>query len=335
MFISKRLYSGVGLLVLLLIVLLATAIFSLGVGRYPISGNEILRYLFCGDYGDDNIPVLIREVRIPRIIGAILTGGALSVSGAVYQGLFRNPIVSPDILGVSSGAGFGAALAIVISAGVVGTQVLAFGMGMIAVCLVLSISQIVNSHDKILVLVLSGMIVSALFSALISLMKYIADAETKLPDITFWLMGSFSNISMNEIKFIAPLVIAGLIPVFLCSWKLNVLSFGEEEALTMGLNTRKVRITLIVCASLMTASVVSVTGLIGWIGLIVPHFTRFIAGSNNRTLLPAAFIIGAAFMLGVDDLARSIMSVEIPLGIITSLIGAPLFFVVLITRTKN
>ncbi|MDR0572781.1 MAG: iron ABC transporter permease [Tannerella sp.] len=335
MFISKRLYSGVGLLALLLTVLSATAVFSLGVGRYPISGGEILRYLFCGDYGDENIPVLIREVRIPRIIGAILTGGALSVSGAVYQGLFRNPIVSPDILGVSSGAGFGAALAIVLSAGVAGTQFLAFGMGMIAVCLVLSISRTVNGHDKILVLVLSGMIVSALFGALISLMKYIADAETKLPDITFWLMGSFSNIGMNEIKFIAPIVVAGLIPAFLCSWKLNVLSFGEEEALTMGLNTRKIRITLIVCASLMTASVVSVTGLIGWTGLIVPHFTRFIAGSNNRTLLPAAFITGAAFMLGVDDLARSIMPVEIPLGIITSLIGAPLFFVVLITRAKN
>jgi iron complex transport system permease protein len=328
----KSFRFNIGILVLLSALLLIIAVLSLGIGRYPIGVNDILRYLFGGDlaeYADENIPVLIGQVRIPRIIGAILTGGALSVSGAAYQGLFRNPIVSPDILGVSSGAGFGAALAIILSMGIAGIQFSAFGMGILAVGITLFIAETVNSHNRILMLVLSGMIVSALFGALVSLMKYVADTETKLPDITFRLMGSFAEISMTEIKFIAPVVLLTLIPVFLCSWKLNVLSFGEEEATTMGLNTRNIRIIVIVCASLLTASVVSVTGLIGWVGLIIPHLTRFITGANNRTLLPAAFLVGASFMLLVDDLARSMLSVEIPLGIITSLTGAPVFFIVL------
>jgi iron complex transport system permease protein len=324
--------SGVNILLLLSALLLTVAVFSLGVGRYPVCASDILKYLFngaSGEYSDANVAVLLGQVRIPRIIGAILTGGALSVSGAAYQALFRNPIVSPDILGVSSGAGFGAAVAIILSAGIAGIQFSAFGAGMIAVGFTLFISATIKNHDRILMLVLSGMIVSALFGALISLMKYVADTETRLPDITFWLMGSFSGIGMTEIRFIAPVVLLTLIPLLLCSWKLNVLAFGEEEATTMGLNTRSMRITVIVCASLLTASVVSVTGLIGWVGLIVPHITRSVTGANNRTVLPATFLIGASFMLLVDDLARSVMTVEIPLGIITSLIGAPMFFIIL------
>jgi iron complex transport system permease protein len=323
------------LLPVLLSVLLCTVIFSFGVGRYPISAGDILRYLFLNEYTDENIPALMMHVRTPRILGAILVGGALAVSGAAYQGLFRNPMVSPDILGVSSGAGFGAALGILLSFGMAGIQASAFAAGLIAVCVSLSIGKMVRHYDKILMLVLSGMVVGALFGSLLSIMKYMADSESKLPDIVFWLMGSLSEITMKEVRVISPIVLLALIPLFLSSWKLNILSFGEEEAETLGLNTRRLRIVIICCASLLTASVVSVSGLIGWAGLIIPHFTRFVVGPNHRTLLPASFLTGATFMLLVDDLSRSISSLEIPLGVITSLIGAPLFVLILKTGDKN
>ena len=273
---------------------------------------------------------------MPRIVAAILTGGALSLSGAAYQGLFRNPMVSPDILGVSSGAGFGAALAILLSFGIIGIQLSAFFMGLVSVCLALSISKIMgHGHDKTLILILSGMIVGALFSALISLMKYVGDSEFKLPDITFWLMGSLSAVTMDDLKFVAPIIVLASIPILLSSWKLNVLSFGDDEAQTLGINTKVLRIVVISSASLLTASVVCVTGLIGWVGLIIPHFARFVVGPNHRILLPASFLMGGVFMLLVDDLARSIASLEIPLGIITSLIGAPMFFILLKLSSKK
>jgi iron complex transport system permease protein len=327
--------SGMWKLLLLTLILLATTIFSFGVGRYSLSAGEILKYIFFNQYADDNIPILITQVRMPRIFGAILAGGALAVSGAAYQGLFRNPMVSPDILGVSSGAGFGAAMAIVFSMGVVGIQAMAFLCGLLAVGLSLVLSRMMANYDKILVLVLSGMIVGSLFSALLSLMKYVADSESKLPDITFWLMGSLSALSMKELKIIFPMVVCALLPMFLSSWKLNILSFGDEEAQTLGLNTRRLRILIICSASLLTASVVSVTGLIGWVGLIIPHFTRFVVGPNHKVLLPASFLTGAAFMLWVDDLSRSVSTLEIPLGIITAMIGAPLFFIVLKLSSKR
>jgi iron complex transport system permease protein len=317
------------ILFVLAAVLLVSIVFSLGMGLYSIAFGDILRYLFTGGYADENIPVLITQIRMPRIAGAILAGGALSVSGAAYQGLFRNPMVSPDILGVSSGAGFGAALAILLSLGMAGIQVSAFAMGLVSVFLTLSICKFMGNHDKILMLVLAGMIVGALFGALVSLMKYIADSESRLPEITFWLMGSLSEIGLKEIKWMMPVVLLTLIPLFLTSWKLNVLSFGDEEAAALGVNTSRLRIIVICCASLLTASIVSATGLIGWVGLIIPHFTRFIAGPNHKILLPASFLTGASFMLWVDNLARSVSTLEIPLSIITSLIGAPLFFIAL------
>jgi iron complex transport system permease protein len=327
--------SGMWRLLLLALILLTTAIFSFGIGRYSLSAGEILRYIFLNDYADDNIPILITQVRMPRILGAILAGGALAVSGAAYQGLFRNPMVSPDILGISSGAGFGAAIAIVFSMGIAGIQSMAFLSGLLAVSLSLFLSRMMANYDKILVLVLSGMIVGSLFSALLSLMKYVADSESKLPDITFWLMGSLSALTMKELKIIFPVVACALLPMFLSSWKLNILSFGDEEAQTLGLNTRRLRILIICSASLLTASVVSVTGLIGWVGLIIPHFTRFLVGPNHKVLLPASFLTGAAFMLLVDDLSRSVSTLEIPLGIITAMIGAPLFFIVLKVTSKR
>jgi iron complex transport system permease protein len=312
------------------IILVAIAAISFTVGRYSIPAADLLRYLLTGEYVDERLPILVLHIRLPRILMAILAGGALSVSGVVYQGLFRNPVVSPDVLGVSAGAGFGAALAIVFSAGLVAVQLSAFAVGLSAVLISLSVGRLLGmNHDRILMLVLSGMIVGALFNALIMMMKYISDSESKLPEITFWLMGSLTDVTMHEVKYVLPILLLSLTPLLLNAWKLNVLSFGEEEARTLGVNARRLRFTCVACASLLTASVVSVAGVIGWVGLIIPHFSRFIVGADHRLLLPASFIIGASFLLLVDDLSRTVSTLEIPLGVITSFVGAPMFFVVL------
>lgn len=332
----KRRIHKTALIPLLLLVLLTIVVVSFAAGRYSVPVGDLLRYLFTGKCVDENMPVLISQIRLPRILMAVLAGGALSVAGAVYQGLFRNPMVSPDILGVSAGAGFGAALAIICSAGLVAVQVSAFAVGLLAVFVSLSVSRLLGAnHDRILMLILSGMMVGALFNALIMLMKYIADSESKLPEITFWLMGSLTDVTLHEIKYILPLVLLSLIPLWLNAWKLNILSFGEEEARTLGVNVRRLRIVSIVCASLLTASVASVAGIIGWVGLIVPHFARFIVGPDHRRLLPASFLAGASFLLLVDDLSRTVSTLEIPLGVITSFIGAPLFFLALRLTAKK
>jgi len=318
------------------ILLIISVLFSACLGRYPLSLSDLLTYLFTGRSIDTSLPTVLLNVRLPRIIGAIIVGGVLAIAGAAYQGLFRNPMVSPDILGVSSGAGFGASLAIMLSFSLLGIQLMAFFFGLSAVFLAIFVSKIIGkNHDKILMLVLSGMVTGAIFNALISLMKYVADSDTKLPDITFWLMGSLSSITMDEIKVVLPIIITGILPLFLLSWRINVLSFGEEEAKALGINTGRLRIIVICCASLITASVVCISGLIGWIGLIIPHFTRFLVGPNHRYLFPASFLTGSIFMLLIDNVARSATSLEIPLGILISLIGAPLFLVFLSKSTKK
>jgi len=320
----------------LILMLIASVLFSACLGRYPLSVSDLLRYLFSGQSVDASLPTVLLNVRLPRIVGATIVGGVLAIAGAAYQGLFRNPMVSPDILGVSSGAGFGASLAITLSFSLLGIQLMAFSFGLLSVFLALFVSRIIGkNHDKILMLVLSGMVTGAIFNALISLMKYIADSDTKLPDITFWLMGSLSSITFDELKVVLPLVLLGTVPIFLLGWKLNVLSFGDEEAKALGVNTGRLRVIVICCASLITASVVCIAGLIGWVGLIVPHFARFLVGPNHKYLLPASFLSGSIFMLLVDDVARSATSLEIPLGILISLIGAPLFLVFLSKSTKK
>ncbi|MFM2292512.1 MAG: hypothetical protein RIS29_2325 [Bacteroidota bacterium] len=280
----------------LTVFLVATILFSLCLGRYPLKMADLLGFIFTGKSADPMLPTVLLEVRLPRIIGAVMVGGALSVAGAAYQGLFRNPMVSPDILGVSSGAGFGASIAIMLSMGVIGIQAMAFAGGLLAVMMALAVSKLIGkNHEKILMLVLSGMVTAAIFNALVSLMKYMADTDSKLPDITFWLMGSLSRITMQEVKVVLPIVIIGIIPIVALGWKLNILSCGEDEARALGINTTRIRFIIIACASLITASVVCVVGLIGWIGLIVPHFARFLVGPNHKVLLPAAFLSGSNF----------------------------------------
>jgi len=325
--INFKSISHGGLLILLAATILAiTILVSFSIGRYPLKILDILNYFLTGKSADANIATVLYQVRLPRIIGAVFTGGALSIAGASYQSMFRNPMVSPDILGVTSGAGFGASLAILLSLNMFGIQSLAFVFGIAAVLLAYGVSQTLSqNHDKTLMLVLSGMVVSTLFASLISLLKFMADTDSKLPSITFWLMGSLASIGITDLKIVVPIVLSGLVPLILVSWRMNVLSFGDEEAKAMGIHTGKLRVLIILCASLVTASIIAITGHIGWIGLIIPHFARLITGPDNKVLMPFSFFLGGAFLLIVDDVARSISILEIPLGIITSLLGAPCF----------
>lgn len=324
------------LIFLAAIILIACVLISLSIGRYPLKIMDILQFCFTGKSSDANLITVLVHVRLPRILAAIITGGALSIAGVAYQSMFRNPMVSPDILGVTSGAGFGASLAILLSFNMFGIQSFAFVFGMIAVLIAYGVSRVLSqNNDKTLMLVLSGMVVSSLFMALISTLKYMADTDSKLPSITFWLMGSLAGIGISDLKVVIPIVLIGLVPLLLVSWRMNVLSFGDEEAKAMGINTDKLRVLIITCASLVTATVIAITGHIGWIGLIIPHFARTITGPNNKVLMPFSFFLGGTFLLIVDDIARSISTLEIPLGILTSLIGAPFFLIFLRNSQKK
>ena len=272
----------------------------------------------------DNI---LFEIRFPRIIVVLLSGAALAVAGASYQGMFKNPLVSPDILGASAGASFGACLALLMDLGNVYVQLFAFLGGMAAVGLAVWLNRLVK-YDAILGLVLGGILVSTLFSSGTSIVKLLADANDKLPAITFWLMGSFASIDSDQMKAIVLPMVGGFVLLLLNSWKLNVLSFGDEEARSMGINTKRVRLVVIFASTLIVSCSVAVAGIVGWIGLVIPHFARAIVGPNYRVLLPASMAIGASFLLVVDDIARLLLTVEIPIGILTSLLGVPFFIII-------
>jgi iron complex transport system permease protein len=266
----------------------------------------------------------------------MLVGGGLALAGAAYQGLFNNPMVSPDILGASAGAGFGAALGILCGFNVVAIQGMSFAMGLIAVAMAWSIgSGLCRRGDPVLMLVLVGILVSSVFTALITLTKYLADPMNAMQAITFWLLGSFASISPKDVKISAVPILAGCVPLFLLRWRLNVLCLGEEEARTLGLNTRWLRLIVIVAATLITAASVSVCGMVGWIGLVVPHLARMVVGPNYKVLVPTAALMGACFLLLVDDVARTAAALEIPVGILTALIGAPFFLFLLMRERKG
>jgi ABC transporter, iron chelate uptake transporter family, permease protein len=278
---------------------------------------------------------IIWLVRMPRIFAAILIGGSLSVSGATYQGLFRNPMVSPDVLGASAGASVGACIMMLFNMGPVMIQIAAFVMGILAVALSYFLSKTIGKGTNvILLLVLCGMTVNTLFQALVSITKYLADTEEQLPAMTYWLMGSIAKVSYNDLKFFLIPFGLGVIPIVALRWKLNLLSFGEDEAKAMGIDVSKVRIVCIISATLLTAAVVSIAGTIGWVGLMIPHLVRFISGPNNKTLIPFSLLTGALFMLIVDDFCRTLLAYEIPLGVLTSLIGAP-FFIYILFKTRG
>ena len=314
-------------------------VFSFTIGRYPISPGKLLMILAARFFPIPHtwpatMDVVVFSVRLPRIIAAMLVGAALATSGAAFQGMFRNPLVSPDILGASMGAGFGACLGIYFSFSELGIQLMSFAFGILAVMLAYSISNRVR-FDPMLVLVLSGVLVGTIFTAGTSLIKFVADPENKLPDITFWLMGSLSAITPQDVVAVIIPTLLGGIPLYILRWRLNVLSLGDEEAMALGLETRRLRFVVIVCSTLITSAAVSISGLIGWVGLIVPHWARMIVGPDYKALLPTAIILGAAYLLLVDDLARCLFSVEIPLGILTAIIGAPFFYYLLVTGRKG
>lgn len=317
--------------------LLIAAIFvSLGIGRYPISVDLVVKVLLSKllpivTTWHETIETVIFEVRLPRVISAVLVGAALSVSGAAYQGMFRNPLVSPDILGVSAGAGFGAALGIFLSLNTFSIQVLCFAMGLVAVMLTFTLSSRARSNQTV-ALVLVGILVGTIFTSATSLLKYVADPYDKLPTITFWLMGGLSSVQLKDmILAIIPLSI-GAIPLYLLRWRLNVLSFGDEEAMALGLDTKRLKIIVVLCSTLMTAASVALAGMVGWVGLIIPHMARLLVGPNYKHLLPASIFIGSIYLLLVDNIARCLTTVEIPLSILTSIIGAPFFLYLLLFK---
>ncbi len=310
---------------------------SLTIGRYPVSLAGIWQLVIpSGNIETGPIKTVILGIRLPRIIAAFLVGGTLSITGAAYQGMFRNPMVSPSILGVSSGAGFGAALAILLGLSTAMLQGLAFLFGIVAMVTVYTISLATGKkHDRCLTLILAGMIVATVFTALLSILKYIADPDNALPSIVYWLMGGLSDIEMNDLYFISIISVVGLIVLGISGWKLDLLSFGDDEAKTMGIRVERLRITVIIVATLMTAAAVSISGIIGWVGLVIPHISRMLIGPKNASLLPATFLIGGIFLLVVDGFSRGVTSIEIPLGITTSLIGAPFFLFILMKTSKK
>ena len=278
----------------------------------------------------DGAENVVFQIRLPRVAAAALIGAALAAAGVSYQGMFRNPMVSPDILGASTGAGFGAALAILLGAGYFGISMSAFVFGLLAVAAAYAVSCMSRTNQTI-ALILSGMMVSSLFSAGTSYLKLVADTQQQLPAITYWLMGSLSSIKPRDVLFLVIPVTLGLVPLLILSWRMNLLTLGEEEARSMGVNTRLLRFTVILCATLLTASSVAVSGMIGWVGLVIPHFCRMLFGYDYRRLIPAAALFGASFLIIVDDIARLATAGEIPLGILTAFVGAPIFLYLILT----
>jgi iron complex transport system permease protein len=304
---------------------LAALVAAFAFGPYPLSPAEVLAALRAGPAADTDAATVVWQLRLPRILAGLLVGAALSAAGAAYQGMFRNPLVSPDILGVSAGAGLGAAAAIYLGLPLAAVQATAFFGGLLAVAAVVFVAGRVRRHEPVLVLVLAGVAVGTMFSAGISLIKVLADPSVQLPSITFWLLGGLNAVTAGDLWIAAPLVAAGLLPMLLLRWRVNLLSLSDEEAAALGVHVARLRGVLIVSATLMTAAAVSIAGIIGWIGLVVPHAARLLVGWEFSRLLPASLLLGGGFLVAADTLARSAASIELPLGILTALVGAPVF----------
>ena len=299
------------------------------IGRYPISPvdviNTILSPIFPQLEVNSTITTIVFEIRLPRIIGAIVVGASLAISGAAFQSIFKNPLVSSDLLGVSNGAGFGAALGILLSGANIITQIFAFVFGLISVATTYLISKSYKAGG-ILVLVLSGVAISAFFNSLISAIKFIADPDDKLPEIVYWLMGSLASINADKLFMIAIPVIIGLAILLILRWQMNLLAMGDEEAQSLGLDPSKIRLLIIAGCTLLTSAAVSISGIVGW---VIPHMSRMIVGPDNRVLLPASLSLGASFLLLIDNISRAVIAIEIPIGILTAIIGVPIFLYLL------
>ena len=315
--------------------LLALFLLSFVVGRYGVPLGQVVRILLSGmlpleQTWSDNMAIAVLNVRLPRILLACLVGCGLSAAGTGYQTVFQNPMAAPDILGASSGACFGAALAILTGQGAVMITVFAFLASLLSVALV----YLVGNHtrgNRVVNLLLAGIMVGSLFSACTSYIKLVADPTNQLPQITYWLMGSLSGTRMGTVKFAAVCMAVGLVPLLLLRWRMNLLTLSPDEARAMGVHTDRLRLAVILSSTVLTAAAVSVSGMIGWVGLVIPHLSRRIVGSDCRRLMPMACLFGAAFLLLVDNMARCLTATEIPIGILTAFVGAP-FFIYLMVR---
>ena len=313
-----------------MLALLAFAfVYCLCIGKYQVTPGETLHIIFSKLTGrePDWTPLtesVIFGLRMPRILASIVVGAALSLSGAAYQGIFRNPLVSPDFLGVSSGACIGAAIAILMGLASGFIQAFAFTGGIIAIIITVAIPRLMRSTSNIM-LVLSGIIVGGLMSSIFGFIKYIADPLTQLADIIYWQMGSFSYISAGALLSILPTIIIPAVALFCVSWWIDIMSLGEKEAQTLGANVHRIRNLVVLCATLLTASSVCIAGAISWVGLVIPHFGRMIVGPDNTRLMPTVCLLGALFMLTVDTLTRTIGASEMPVSILTGIVGAPFY----------
>ncbi|MDD4505892.1 MAG: iron ABC transporter permease [Sulfurospirillaceae bacterium] len=321
----------------------ASLLISLALGRYEIDLSTLTQLLLWKLLNIGTAPKevmllsnIVFDIRLPRILAVILVGAALSVSGGAFQAMFVNPLVSPGILGVLAGASFGAALGIMVSNSWFGVQLFSFAFGFVAVLVALGVAKIYGrSGSQTILLVLGGVISSSLFSALLSVVKYVADPYNKLPTIVYWLMGSFSAVDMKTLSSVAMPLIFSTIMLSLMGKYLNVLSLGDDDAKALGVRVTWVRNSAILLATLLSTLTVVVAGMIGWVGLIIPHIARFLVGADNRVLLPMCALLGATFLIIVDTLCRTSMSVEIPIGIATSLIGIPIFVFALRNAKKG
>ena len=305
---------------------------SFMMGRYPVAPVDVIKTILSPFIPSlavsPQVTSIVFNIRLPRIIAALVVGASLAGAGASFQGIFQNPLVSPDLLGVSQGAGFGAAVAILLNMGNFFIQLSAFVFGIISVAITYVISKSYRAGG-ILLLVLSGTAVSAFFNALVSGAKFMADPYDKLPQIVYWLMGSLSSVNFDKLAMIVIPLIIGISVIMILRWHLNVLSMGDEEAQSLGLNPNNLRILIITACTLVTSAAVSISGIIGWVGLVVPHMTRIIVGPDHKILLPASLSIGASFLLLIDNISRTAISIEVPIGILTAIIGVPIFLYLL------
>ncbi len=335
---SERRQAALYLLILLLP--LPVAVYCIGLGRYAISPEEVVRALLDfalgrhdASAGPDIAYNLVTRVRLPRIAAAMLIGANLAVTGATFQGIFRNPLVDSNILGVTSGAGFGAALMLLLVGDALEVQVSSFFFGLIAVMLAYFVSRLYHSAP-LLVLTLVGILIGSFFSSLTSLLKYVADPLDTLPAITYWLMGGLTDVTLDDIPALAAISLLGMVVLWGVRWRLNVLSMGDNEALALGLNPARLKLLIIVCSTLMTAMAVSVGGVIGWVGLVIPHAARTLVGPDHQRLIPATMALGAVFLLLIDTMSRTLLPAEVPLGVFTGVVGVPLLLVILrVNRT--
>lgn len=315
------------LIILLGCLLVLTFIICLGIGRYRISFIDTIN-VFTGINTDKMAHKVVFNYRIPRLCVALLVGGGLAVSGAAFQALFSNPLATPDTLGVATGSSFGAVLGLYLSLGMIEVQFIALITGLIALCITYKIS-VFKGKSSIILMVLGGIVVSSLFQAMVSFIKYVADHDEVLPSITYWLMGSMSGANYKSLLLSLPFIITGIVVILILRWRLNILSLTEDEATSMGIDVKKLRIIIMIASTMITASSVAMCGQVGWIGLLIPHIVRMIFGGNNNYIVPASVLLGGSLMIVIDTVARSAISSEIPLSILTAFIGAPLFIALL------